>query len=609
MTVDSQTGTLTDSGMAWYTRTCSSLTLLECDDDDSSNANMSSITRTGLIPGTTIYVRFWEYGNDNQGTFDICASSPLPCTAPLSQANNFTTGTITSTSFPATFNGTADRYLVIRSLSATPPTQPSNGTLYNFGNISSLGAGLTFVQSDNSTTISGTGLSSNTHYYYYIYAYNNNSCSGGPIYNTSGPLTGHGTICSATPSPVTTNSTLTSIDFSWPSCFGGGANSVAYQLQVTYDAGYTINVPGSPFTINDPLITKSVIGLSANTNYYYRVRSSNGCNSSYNSGVAKSGYCTANNSTNITYYISGITTSGAVTNFSNTPTSFTSGGYADYTSSFTVSQNAGLGFTITATHPSTTYGFSVWVDWNNDLDFNDLGENILNTGYLSSPASLGTVTIPNGTPAGNYRMRIRNAYLSNPAPSCGDFQYGETEDYTLNCLGSLPCAGGPTSIIANITSQTDVDLSWTAASPAPANGYQYYISTSLSPIPSSSKTLSGSVGAGITTVSINSLTPGTTYYVWIRSNCGGGLGQGAWGAYATFIMPTCNVGNSQGTSTLGCPSVISGGLSLNGADPSPVNCSATSTCVDLEDSYLNLGDTSSYNVESIPYAPHINSIV
>ena len=167
VTVDSQTGTMTDSGMAWYTGTCGSLTLLECDDDDSSNGYMSSITRTGLTPGATIYVRLWEYGNDNQGTFGICASSPLPCSTPSSQANNFTSGSITSTAFPATFNGTADGYLVIRSLSATPPTQPSNGTLYNSGNINSLGTGLTFIQSGNSTSITGTGLSGNTHYYYY----------------------------------------------------------------------------------------------------------------------------------------------------------------------------------------------------------------------------------------------------------------------------------------------------------------------------------------------------------------------------------------------------------------------------------------------------------
>ena len=76
--LDSQTGGITDGGMALYSGTCGALTLIECDDDDSANGLMSFIDRTGLTPGSTVYVRFWEYGNDNPGTFSICAHSPAP---------------------------------------------------------------------------------------------------------------------------------------------------------------------------------------------------------------------------------------------------------------------------------------------------------------------------------------------------------------------------------------------------------------------------------------------------------------------------------------------------------------------------------------------------
>jgi len=76
--IDSDTGVMTDSGMAIYSGTCGVLTLIECDDDDSANGLMSSITRTGLTPGATIYIRVWEYGNDNPGTFDICVTEPPP---------------------------------------------------------------------------------------------------------------------------------------------------------------------------------------------------------------------------------------------------------------------------------------------------------------------------------------------------------------------------------------------------------------------------------------------------------------------------------------------------------------------------------------------------
>ncbi len=77
--IDSQTGVMTDGGMAIYSGTCGNLTLIECDDDDSDNGLMPSITRTGLTPGSTIYIRFWEFSNDNQGTFSICVSTPDPC--------------------------------------------------------------------------------------------------------------------------------------------------------------------------------------------------------------------------------------------------------------------------------------------------------------------------------------------------------------------------------------------------------------------------------------------------------------------------------------------------------------------------------------------------
>ncbi|MBL7951693.1 MAG: CUB domain-containing protein [Flavobacteriales bacterium] len=77
---DTNVGVVTDGGMALYSATsCSgTFTLIECDDDDSANGLMPSIIRTGLAPGSTVYIRFWEYGGDNNGTFTICAYSPPP---------------------------------------------------------------------------------------------------------------------------------------------------------------------------------------------------------------------------------------------------------------------------------------------------------------------------------------------------------------------------------------------------------------------------------------------------------------------------------------------------------------------------------------------------
>ncbi|WP_431137293.1 T9SS sorting signal type C domain-containing protein [Psychroserpens mesophilus] len=76
-TVTTEPGVMTDSGMAVYSGTCGSLTQLACDDNFGTGL-MSSITVTGRTPGEIVYIRLWEYGNNNNGTFDICITTPIP---------------------------------------------------------------------------------------------------------------------------------------------------------------------------------------------------------------------------------------------------------------------------------------------------------------------------------------------------------------------------------------------------------------------------------------------------------------------------------------------------------------------------------------------------
>ncbi|WP_396150802.1 GEVED domain-containing protein [Flavobacterium sp.] len=63
---------ISDSGMAVYSGPCSTLVLVECDDDDSLGS-FSKISLTNRTPGEVLYVRFWEYGNDAFGTFQVSA--------------------------------------------------------------------------------------------------------------------------------------------------------------------------------------------------------------------------------------------------------------------------------------------------------------------------------------------------------------------------------------------------------------------------------------------------------------------------------------------------------------------------------------------------------
>ena len=60
----------TDMDMALYSGTCGALSELECDDFDGPGV-MPMINYTGLTPGDTYYVRFWEFGDNIFGDFDF----------------------------------------------------------------------------------------------------------------------------------------------------------------------------------------------------------------------------------------------------------------------------------------------------------------------------------------------------------------------------------------------------------------------------------------------------------------------------------------------------------------------------------------------------------
>ncbi len=85
-------------------------------------------------------------------------------------------------------------------------------------------------------------------------------------------------------------------------------------------------------------------------------------------------------------------------------------------------------------------GSSVWVDWNNSSSFEE-SENLYHS-YVGGDPSYTynfNIVVPNGTPAGQYRMRIIGAWGSdgftvgsqNGYGPCGNFLYGNFNDFTL----------------------------------------------------------------------------------------------------------------------------------------------------------------------------------
>ena len=66
-------GGISDSGMAFYTGSCSNLTEVACNDD--SNGLMSRLVADGYTAGDTLYVRVWGYGG-SRGQIGFCAYDP-----------------------------------------------------------------------------------------------------------------------------------------------------------------------------------------------------------------------------------------------------------------------------------------------------------------------------------------------------------------------------------------------------------------------------------------------------------------------------------------------------------------------------------------------------
>lgn len=70
-----------DGVAALYTGiSCSDpLTIVECDDDSGDDSGTGSLEANfsvlnGLTPGTRVFIRVWDWGGNNEGTFNICAS-------------------------------------------------------------------------------------------------------------------------------------------------------------------------------------------------------------------------------------------------------------------------------------------------------------------------------------------------------------------------------------------------------------------------------------------------------------------------------------------------------------------------------------------------------
>lgn len=120
---------------------------------------------------------------------------------------------------------------------------------------------------------------------------------------------------------------------------------------------------------------------------------------------------------------------------------------------------------------------------------------------------------------------------------------------------SCPAPGGLSVAVSSTTSAT---ATW-AASTSATGGYDYFLSTTNTP-PTSGTTPTGSTTN--TSVSLTSLTSSTTYYLWIRSNCGSGT-LSNWSPSVTFFTGYCLPSTTAQTSWVSAFSTTGGSTNIN----------------------------------------------
>lgn len=270
ITVETAAGVMTDGGMAIYSGACGALTLLQCDDDSGPGA-MSLITLTGQTPGATLYVRVWEFGNNNNGTFSICATQPPgppandnPCSAtaiPVNASCSFTTTTNTSaTASPgvpapgcASYSGGDVWYTVVVPASGSVTVETNTGVMTDGGMAIYSGTcgSLTLIQCDDDSGIGAMplitlgGQTPGTTLFVRVWEFgNNNNGSFGICAHVPPAAPANDNPCTATAIPVNASCTFTSTTNA--SATGStGAPAPGCANYVGGDVWYTVVVPAA----------------------------------------------------------------------------------------------------------------------------------------------------------------------------------------------------------------------------------------------------------------------------------------------------------------------------------------------------------------------------
>ena len=245
--------------------------------------------------------------------------------------------------------------------------------------------------------------------------------------------------------------------------------------KLTTDAAFTIsatatsNLPVSYSIISGPAtISGNTITLNGTAGTVI-VQASQAGNIQYNSTESvdrvfnvientPASYCDASGAQPWQEWISNVTLGDIDNTTGKTP-------YGDYTSlntdlvlgaTYPISLSPGFSWTLYDEY------FRVWIDYNQDSDFDEANELVFE-GFGQTMLT-GNIVVPASANIGSTRIRVA-MQRNNYAESCGAFEIGEVEDYTVNILDggpvlSLSC---PSNISVTASGSTTAPATWSPA--------------------------------------------------------------------------------------------------------------------------------------------------
>ena len=393
-------------------------------------------------------------------------------------------------------------------------------------------------------------------------------------------------VCSGTPNPGnTTVSNVTpcpgasiTLDFQNHSIDAG----LSYQWQSS-----TTGI-GGPFASNGlGTATSQVTTPSVAT--WYRIAMTCSGNTGYSTavlvtpGLSGACYCTPTASTNDATGVTNVTFNTINNSSSGSPA------YTDYSGQSTSVDQGGsypLSVRVNTAGNFTVY-VKAWFDWNQNGTFDASEEynlgSVTNVGDGAPNASPYTILVPITAVPGTTVMRVRASYTTAPS-ACGNNNYSEAEDYTLNVVIPPPCTGIPYPGYTTVSNATpcpgsSVTLGFDQQVTGAGLSYQWQSSTSGFGGPFADN------GLGTTPTQVT--LPGVATWYRIAITCSGFTG------YSTpvLVTPTLTVScycaaTGGGNDATGVTDVTFNDISNTSAgDPAYSDYSALSTTVNGGQTY------------------------